>query len=140
MLIGNCATLRRINLSICSAQRRKRSPFKSHQFIRPSVAYLQKTLRILKQRPPHRDEIELLAIEAADQLVEVSHRLPCAPAARPMYLAALQRCSLPFLDPGPQHDFERPGRPMLPAGVSAMSTCSRSTRPLPWSRWRLRKT
>src|SRR3954451_5589143 len=79
MLVGKCATLRRINLSICSAQRRKRSPFKSHQFFCPSVAYLQQPLRILKQRPPHRDEIELLAIEAADQLVEVSHRLPCAP-------------------------------------------------------------
>src|SRR3954454_13507898 len=70
MLVGKCATLRRINLSICSAQRRKRSPFKSHQFFRPSVAYLQQPLRILKQRPPYRDEIELLAIEAADQIVE----------------------------------------------------------------------
>ena len=53
-----------------SAQRRERGPLESHQFFRPTVTYLEQPLRILKQRPAHRDEIKLLAIEATDQLVE----------------------------------------------------------------------
>src|SRR5581483_9310799 len=55
-----------------SAQRGERRPFESHQLFRPAVTYLLQPLRILKQRPPHRNEIELLAIEASDQFVEGS--------------------------------------------------------------------